>query len=134
MTNDELINKAIAVINPKTIGNAEMWGVGCALLTDRDTIFTGVCIDTICSMGFCAEHNAIGTMITQQEYVIKKIVAVKRNEKGEVCILTPCGRCREFMYQINKENLETEVLLERDKSEKLKNLLPYYDFDKILSD
>lgn len=127
MTNDELIHEAMTVINPKTIDNADMGGVGCALLTSQGTVFKGVCIDTICSMGFCAEHNAIGSMITAQEYDIQKIVAVKKNDKGEMFILPPCGRCREFIYQINKRNSETEIILDKNKTEKLKNLLPYYN-------
>jgi cytidine deaminase len=50
-----------------------------------------------------------------------KIVAVGRNGK----ILPPCGRCREFMYQINNENLEAEVLVAENKVVKLEELLPY---------
>jgi cytidine deaminase len=71
-------------------------------------------------------------MITAREYRIKSIVAVWKDEKGEVYILAPCGRCREFMYQTNKENLDTDVILDRNKVVKLKDLLPYYDwFHKV---
>ncbi|MBA4336334.1 cytidine deaminase [bacterium] len=128
MTNEELIKEAIQVVNPKTIGDSEMGGVGCALLTDKNTIFKGVCIDTISGMGFCAEHTAISQMITQGEYKIKKIVAVWKDEKGDVFVIPPCGRCREFMRQTNEENLETEVVLDMNKAIKLKELLPYYDW------
>ncbi len=88
-----------------------MGGVACALITDQNTIFKGVCIDTISGMGLCAEHAAISQMITQGEYSVRKIVAVKKDSKGSVFILPPCGRCREFMYQTNKSNLETDVVL-----------------------
>jgi cytidine deaminase len=131
MTNEEIIKEATSVVNPKTIGNADMGGVGCALLTDKGKLFYGVCIDTSSGMGFCAEHTAISQMITQGEYKIKKIVAVKKEKNGDVYILPPCGRCREFMRQTNEENLnETDIVLDKDKSLKLKELLPYYDWWK----
>ena len=131
LTNDELIAKAAAVLNPRKVGDFWMGEVGCALLTDQGHVFLGVCIDTGSSMGFCAEHNAIGSMVTAGEYRIQKIVAVWRDEKGTY-ILSPCGRCREFMRQIHPDNLETEVILDRDKTAKLAELLPYYDwFHKI---
>jgi cytidine deaminase len=128
MTNKELIKEAIRVVNPKTIGDSEMGGVGCALITDKKTIFKGVCIDTSSGMGFCAEHTAISQMITQGEYKIKKIVAVWKDEKGSVFVIPPCGRCREFMRQTNEENLETEIVLDINKAVKLIELLPYYDW------
>jgi cytidine deaminase len=130
-TNDELIAKAASVLNPLKVGNFMMGDVGCALLTDQGHLYLGVCIDTGSSMGFCAEPNAIGTMVTAGEYRIKKIVAVWKDDKG-IYVLAPCGRCREFMYQIDKANLETEVILDRDKTAKLAELLPYHDwFHKI---
>lgn len=128
MTNEKLIKEAIQVVNPKTIGNSEMGDVGCALITDKNTLFKGVCIDTSSGMGFCAEHTAISQMITQGEYKIKKIVAVWKDKKGGFFVIPPCGRCREFMSQTNEENLETEVILDINKAVKLKELLPYYDW------
>ncbi len=130
MQNEELIREAIQVINPKTIDEADMGGVACALITDKNTIFKGVCIDTISGMGLCAEHTAISQMITQGEYSIKKIVAVKKDSDGDVFILSPCGRCREFMHQTNKSNLETDVVLGKDNVVKLKKLLPFHDFEE----
>jgi len=131
ITNEELIAKAVSVLNPRKVGDDLMGDVGCALLTDQDHLYLGVCIDTGSSMGFCAEHSAIGAMVTAGEYRIKKIVAVWKDEKG-IYILSPCGRCREFMRQIHADNLEAEVILERDKTVKLAELLPYHDwFHKI---
>ena len=128
ITNDELIEKAVSVVNPKKVKDFLMGDVGCALATDKGNVYLGVCIDTASGMGFCAEHNAIGSMITAGEYKIQKIVAVWKNDKGDIFILSPCGRCREFMRRINEDNLETEVLLDKDKVVKLKDLLPYYDW------
>ena len=126
ITNKELIKKAVSIIKPKKDGDFSGGEVSCALVTDKGNVYLGVCIDTSSSMGFCAEHNAIGSMITAGEYNIKKIVAVWKDKKsGDIFIFSPCGRCREFMYQINKKNLETDVILEKDKIVKLKELLPY---------
>ena len=128
MTNEELIEKAASVVSSKRIGDFTVGDVGCALVTDKDHLYLGVCIDTGSGMGFCAEHNAIGTMVTNGEYRIRRIVAVWKNEKGEIYILSPCGRCREFIYQIDKGNLETEIILGREKTAKLSELLPYQNW------
>jgi cytidine deaminase len=128
MTYDELIQKAASLIKAKKIGSFTVADVGCALITDHGNVYTGVCIDTSSGMGFCAEHTAIGSMVTGGEYRIKAIVAVWKDENEVVYILAPCGRCREFIYKTNKENLDTDVILGRDKVVKLKELLPYYDW------
>lgn len=70
-------------------------------------------------MGFCAEHAAIASMITAGESRIETIVAV--NWDGRV--LPPCGRCREFIYQVNDENVDTRVILE-SRVTTLNELLP----------
>jgi cytidine deaminase len=72
-------------------------------------------------MGFCAEHSAIAAMITNGEHRIEKIVAV--SEKG--IPVPPCGRCREFIHQIHEKNLDTKVILGKNKMMKLSKLLPY---------
>ncbi len=127
MINQDLIEKAILVASPKNVGEFTIGNVGAALITDREHVYLGVCIDVSSGMGFCAEHNAVGAMITAGEYKIDKIVAVSKNDKGETHILSPCGRCREFMRQVNEANLETDVILEKNKTVKLKELLPYHD-------
>lgn len=122
MTFEELKNIAAKMVNPRKLtGGCEVASVACALLTDKGNVYTGVCIDVTCGMGFCAEHAAIAQMIANEESKIVKIIAVGR--KGR--ILPPCGRCREFMYQVNNENLEAEIMIADDKIVKLDELLPY---------
>lgn len=123
MTNDELIQKAQAVVNPRKIAHGFTVGdVGCALLSDKDNLHVGVCIDVGGGIGFCAEHSAIASMITDGEQRIRRIVAVL----GDGTILPPCGRCREFMRQIDENNMDhTEVLLGNDKVVKLRDLMPH---------
>lgn len=127
MTNEELITKAASIINLKKIGDFLVGDVGCALITDKNNLYLGICAN-VASNSFCAEQNAIGAMITAGEYKIKKIVAVWKSDKGEVYILAPCGNCRELMRQIAEENLEAEVVLDKEKQVKLKELLTYYDW------
>lgn len=132
MTNGKLIKLAASVVKSKKMGENTSGDVGCALLSDKGNFYTGVCIDTTCGMGFCAEHAAIAAMVTAREYKIKKIVAVWKDKKRNVHVLHPCGRCREFMRQIDKRNMETEVILGKDMVVKLKDLLPYQnDFSKV---
>jgi cytidine deaminase len=123
ITNAELIGSARSVIRPRKVqGNFMVGDVGSALLSENGNVYLGVCIDTSSGMGFCAEHSAIAAMVTAGELRIRRIVAVLQDGT----ILPPCGRCREFMFQIDAHNLETEVILGQDKSVRLKELLPYH--------
>jgi cytidine deaminase len=101
-----------------------MGSVGAALESEGGRIYTGVSIDTSSSMGFCAEPNPIGSMVTAGESVIKRIVAVWRDERGVARVLPPCGRCREFMFQVDGRNLDTEVIVGPGRSVKLREILP----------
>ena len=93
--------------------------VAAALVTEAGNIYTGICLDLACGVGFCAEHAAIASMLQNRETVITKIVAVGRDK-----VLPPCGRCRELMVQVDRRNRECEVLLPDGTSRKLKELLP----------
>jgi cytidine deaminase len=122
MTLEELYEQAKSVLNPRRLSeDAEAGGVGAALLTASGAIYTGVCIDTRCSMGFCAEHAAAAAMITAGENQVVKMVAV--NWDGNV--LPPCGRCREFISQLHPDNFMAEVLIDRERVVKLRELLPF---------
>jgi cytidine deaminase len=122
INNETLIQKAKSVIKPRKIKHGFSVGdVGCALITDRGNVYLGVCIDAASGMGFCAEHSAIAAMVTHGELAIRKIVAVVEDGKP----VAPCGRCREFMHQIHEKNLEAEVIIGKNKSVRLKELLPY---------
>ena len=121
MTNHQLIELARSVVRPRTLGGHTSGDVGCALLAADGKVYLGVCIDVSCGIGFCAEHSAIAAMVTAGEHRITRIVAVKGN--GEV--LPPCGRCREFMHQLDVTNKGTEVLLAVDQVKTLSELLPH---------
>jgi cytidine deaminase len=119
---DELYQKAKSVLNPRRLSDvAEAGGVGAALLTEDGRVYTGVCIDTSSSMGFCAEHAAAAAMVTAGENHVVKMIAV--NWDGE--ILPPCGRCREFISQLHQDNFNAEVVVGEGKIVSLRELLPY---------
>ena len=59
----------------------EAGGVSAAILTEKGNIYVGVCIDTACSLGMCAERNAIANMITNGEHRIRRVIAVDRSGK-----------------------------------------------------
>ena len=77
---------------------------------------------TTCSLGMCAERNAIANMITHGEHLIEKVVAVAPD--GSVG--SPCGACRELMMQLGPDSGEIEILLDLDseKTVRLKELAP----------
>jgi cytidine deaminase len=76
-------------------------------------------------MGFCAVASAIAAMITSGENTIEKIMATWKDENGDIYILPPCGRCREFIKKIAKDNIHSEVILGNDKTVELSELLPH---------
>lgn len=120
ISNEQLVQKAKSVVRPKKISDGISSGdVGCALLAEGGNIYLGVCIDAFCGIGFCAEHSAIAAMVTNGEFRIKKIVAVTKDG-----IIPPCGRCREFICQIDEGNWDTDVIIGENKVVKLRDLLP----------
>lgn len=122
MNFNELYEKAKLVLNPRKLSEyAEAGGVGAAILTESGNVYTGVCIDTACSMGFCAEHAAAAAMITAGENHVLKMIAVGWDGH----IMPPCGRCREFISQLHSDNLNTEVMVDEGVIVTLKKLLPY---------
>ena len=64
-------------------------------------------------------------MVTAGEYEIARIFAVWRDDQGVLHVVPPCGRCREFIRQIDPANLDTEVVLGRTSSARLRDLLPH---------
>ena len=104
----DLIAAARSVLNPRRLSpTVEAAGVGAALRTASGAIYLGVCIDAASGIGFCAEHAAIAAMITAGEQRIDTIVAVD----WDGSVLPPCGRCREFVAQVDTANAGTRVIL-----------------------
>ncbi len=104
----ELYEMAKNKVNPRMVSPfIEAGGVAAVILTKDNNIYSGVCIDTACSLGMCAERNAIANMITNGENEILKIVCVM----GEGKIAMPCGACREYIMQLHKDSRNIEMLV-----------------------
>ncbi len=119
----KLYEAAVKVQNGRTISPfIEAGGVAAAILTKNGNIYVGVCIDTCSSLGMCAERNAIANMITNGESRIDKVVAVMPDGR----VGSPCGACREYMMQLDKDSGEIEILLdlETERTIRLKELVP----------
>ena len=130
-TDTELISAAAALLRPHRVGDRLVGDVGSALVTAAGNVYGGVCIDTASGTGCCAEAGAIAAMVTAGEYRIGRIVAGWRAEDGRLHVLPPCGRCREFIRQIDPANLDTVVVLGR-RSVPLRDLLPAYEWPEPL--
>jgi cytidine deaminase len=96
-------------------------GVGAAIRTTKGNVYTGICIDLGCGLGFCAEVAAIAEMLKHGETQIGAVVAVSGKR-----ILPPCGRCRETMVQIDSRNLDAKVIIDEDREVRLRELLPHH--------
>ena len=93
----DLRNAAMEVINPREISRmVEAGGVAAAVEAASGKIYVGVCVDTACTLGVCAERNAMFNMITNGENAIRRVVAIDCDGKA----IPPCGACRELMTQL----------------------------------
>lgn len=110
-----LYDAAKAVLNPRKISEwMEAGGVAAAVEAESGRIYTGVCVDGACTLGVCAERNAIFNMITNGESRIKRVIAVGWDGKA----MPPCGACRELMAQLMpKDYRSIEIMLNNEKNE-----------------
>jgi len=124
MTFDDLYEQARAVVRPRRLSaDVEVGGVGAAVLAESGRVYIGVCIDTACGIGFCAEHAAVAAMVTAGESGrILKMVAVG----WDGAVMPPCGRCRELVRQLHEDNRFTEVMVAPDSVVTIQELLPFH--------
>ena len=112
------------VLNPREISKMiEAGGVAAAIESTSGKIYVGVCVDTACTLGICAERNAIFHMITNGENAIRRVIAINRTGK----VIPPCGACREFMTQLMPDSYRTvEIMMdyETNKAVTLGELTP----------
>lgn len=98
-------------------------GVAAAVESASGRIYAGVCVDTSCTLGICAERNAIFNMITNGEQDIKRVLAIMPDGKTGA----PCGACREFMTQMmpgKYHNIEIMLDYENERIVTLGELTP----------
>lgn len=121
---NELYSAAMEVLNPRKLSRTvDAGGVSAAVESVSGKIYVGVCIDTACTLGICAERNAIFHMITNGENALRRVIAVNRSGK----VIPPCGACREFMTQLMPDSYRSvEIMLdyENEKTVTLGSLTP----------
>ncbi|MDO5415602.1 MAG: cytidine deaminase [Lachnospiraceae bacterium] len=118
-----LYTSAKNVQNARTVSDwVEAGGVAAAVLAKSGAVYTGICIDTACSLGMCAERNAIAHMLTCGESEIQKLAVIMPDGRMGL----PCGACCEFMLQLGDRAGEIEILMDYQKREtrRLKEVFP----------
>ena len=117
---NRLYNEAKRALNPRKVSDmVEAGGVAAAIEAGSGKIYVGVCVDTSCTLGICAERNAIFNMITNGESVIKRVVTICGDGKAG----PPCGACRELMTQIMPHDYKGMYLDVKTKPEAYKQAL-----------
>ena len=120
----EMYEAARSVRNGRAISDyVEAGGVAAAILSESGRIYTGVCVDTACTLGICAERNAIFHMLTQGEHRISRVLAVMSSGTTGA----PCGACRELMTQLmpgEYTNIQIMLDYENEKTITLGELTP----------
>ena len=106
----EMHDAAKAVLNARQVTEYVSCGeVAAAICSKSGKIYTGVCVDTACTLGVCAERNAIFNMLTCGEHEIAKVLCIMPDGSNGA----PCGACRELMVQLMAENYkDIEIMLD----------------------
>ena len=125
----EMYEAARRVQNHREISKyVEAGGVAAAVLSESGRIYTGVCVDTACTLGVCAERNAIFHAIAEGErrLLAVAIVGGTDGERKEYCV--PCGACRQVMRDFGDK--DTMIVLSARtpddyRENTLDELLPY---------
>lgn len=138
----ELIDAAIAAVKKPVMqlnGVKAPAYVGAALRLDDERIITAVnLIADVGSLSVCAEQIVIAEAVHDHERKMTAIVAVYQEPGCEPKVISPCGRCREFIADYGMESF---VILRNPGTEELfkvraEELLPlrygqYWDGDVL---
>ena len=120
----KMLEAAKAVQGGRHISDyVEAGEVAAAVESSTGRIYTGVCVDTACTLGICAERNAIFNMLTNGEHRIRRVLAVMPDGKNGA----PCGACRELMVQLMPQDYgDIEIMLDIEsmKTAHLSELTP----------
>ena len=110
---EDLYKAAKNVQNPREVSERiYAGGVAAAIEASSGKIYTGVCVDTSCTLGICAERNAIFNMITNGDNEVKRVLAIMSDGKTGA----PCGACRELMTQLMPKSYQhVEIMLDYEQ-------------------
>ena len=120
----EMYEAAKAVLCARQVSEYLSCGeVSAAVRSKSGKIYTGVCIDTCCGLGVCAERNAIFNMITNGEDEIDRVLCILPDGSSGA----PCGACRELMVQLmpgKYHDVEIMADIETGRTVKLGEITP----------
>lgn len=112
---DELFEKAREQYHPEEVSPFDYaHHVVCALEAENGEIYTGFCIES-CSgvMNLCAERvAALNMYVNSGQTKIKRMIAFRDKAPYGEGSGMPCGACREFLYQLNEENEDMEIMVD----------------------
>jgi cytidine deaminase len=117
----------------KSLSKYSHFRVGAALLTKDGKVFQGANIENASySLTMCAERTALFTALLEGEREFKSI-AITSDSKN---FISPCGACRQVLYEHCGGDLEVIMTNEHgeEKKLKLKELLPFSFSDKDLTE
>ena len=119
---NELINKAKNA-REHSYSPYSRFKVGAALKTKNGMVFTGCNIENSSySLSICAEREAIFKAISAGERDLDTIAVVTDSDK----LTTPCGACRQVMWEFSKDMTVIVANLKGKKKEfKIKELLAH---------
>ena len=106
------------------------FSVGAAILSESGKIYTGCKIDSAAyTRPKCAERLALFKAVSEGERKFKMLALVggpKNGEKKTEEIVSPCGVCRQMLYEFGKD-LKVVMADNEEKYEvrMLEELLPY---------
>lgn len=93
--------------------------VVCALESENGQIFTGFCVES-CSgvLDLCAERvAALNMYVNSGQTVVKRMIAFRDRPPYGGGSGMPCGACREFFMQLNRNNKDMEIMVDYEKRE-----------------
>ncbi|MBR6674626.1 MAG: cytidine deaminase [Alphaproteobacteria bacterium] len=123
---EQVIQAARELIQQRYQKDGHHFVVAAALLTYNGNLYTGLNLGTTQpSVAMCAETSAIARAVMAEEDMKIKLIAVARDK--EAYLVSPCGRCREFIADYGDKNTLVVVPADNDKGydvRKISDLLP----------
>ena len=104
--------------------------VAAAVRTRTGLTFSAIHIETWLGWAdVCGEVAAICCMVAAGHRDLEAVAAVWRNPEGEHFLLSPCGRCREVMFDFNRDTWVIVGSLEEPYKIHVSELLPLRTWD-----
>lgn len=106
------------------------FSVGAAILTESGNIYTGCNIESVSyTPTICAERVALFKAVSEGEREFKMLALIggpKNGEKKTEQIVSPCGVCRQMLYEFGRDmKIVMADSVERYEVRTIEELLPY---------